>query len=237
MLYGRNSIKEALKAKRYISEILISKTAKGVGDILNLAREYGVLVKFVNPENLKKFKFKTQGVVAFCSNIKYMDFKDMQMQIKNSNKAVFILICDKVQDPHNLGALLRTAYAVGADAVILPKRRTAPINATVEKASAGAVNFLNIVRVANLSGAINVLKKDGIFVYCADVGGQNFYEVNFKGNVALVVGSEGFGVGQLIKKQCDVICGVPMANSIDSLNVSVAGGIIMYEIFRQNRIV
>ena len=234
IVYGRNSVKEALKAKRDISEILISKTAKGVGDILKLAREFDVLIKFVNPESLKRFNFKTQGVVALCSSIKYTDFKDVQMQIKNSDKAVFILICDKVQDPHNLGALLRTAYAVGADAIILPKRRTAPINSTVEKASAGAVNFLNIVRVANLARAINVLKESGVFVYCADGGGRSFYEVDFRGNSALVVGSEGSGVGKLIKKQCDVICGVPMVNSIDSLNVSVAGGIIMYEIFRQN---
>ena len=234
VIYGKNTVKEALKSKRTISKVLISKTASGLTEIFNLAKEKSVVLKFVDKEKLKKFGEKTQGVVAFCSSIKFVDVEQILEYAKKTKKPPFILICDGVKDPHNLGALCRTAYAVGVHGVILAKRRAAPINETVEKTSAGAISFLNIAVVSNLTETIKKLQKNGVFIYCADGAGSNFYDFNFKGAVGLVVGSEEKGASFLVKKTCDGICRIPMKNNIDSLNVSVAGAVIMYEILRQN---
>lgn len=233
LIYGRNPVKEALKSGRNLREIIISKKSSGITEILKLAKEKSVVVKFVDPKKFQNFEENTQGVVAYCSAIKFSDFFDVLDSLKKNNKTPFILICDHIQDPHNLGALLRTAYAVGVNCVILPKRRTAPINAIVEKTSVGAVNFLDICLVTNLVQTIKKLQELGIFVYCADMKGDVFYEYNLKGPVALVVGSEGKGASLLVKKSCDALLKIPMKNPIDSLNVSVAGAIIMYEISKQ----
>lgn len=233
LIYGRNPVKEALKSGRNLREILISKKSSGLTEILRLAKEKAVIVKFVDPKKFQHFNENTQGVVAYCSSIKFSNIFDVLNSLKEKNKVPFFLICDHIKDPHNLGALLRTAYAVGVNCVILPKRRTAPINAVVEKASVGAINFLDICLVTNLVQTIKKLKERGIFIYCADMQGDVFYKYNLKGPIALVVGSEGKGVSLLVKKSCDALLKIPMKNNIDSLNVSVAGGIIMYEISKQ----
>ena len=232
-VFGRNTVVEVLKSKRKVSKIFISKTAKRVEDIVKLARTKLIEINFVEPLSLRKFGEKTQGVVAFCEAFKFFNLADV-LEYAKREKHCFFLICDGIKDPHNLGALMRTAYAVGVNFVILPKKRTASINATVEKTSVGAVNFLKIAIVSNLSETIKKLKKEGIFIYSADAQGENYYEFNFKGSVGLVVGSEEKGVSELIKKNSDGILKVPMVNPIDSLNVSVAGAVIMYEILKQN---
>ena len=236
VIYGKNVVKEALKSERTISKVLISKTSHGITEILHLAKEKSVVLKFVSQKKLKQFGEKTQGVVAFCSSIKFVKVEEILASAKKSKKSPFILICDGVKDPHNLGALCRTAYAVGVHGVILAKRRSAPINETVEKTSAGAINFLNVAVVSNLTETIKKLQKSGVFIYCADGKGSNFYDFNFKGAVGLVVGSEEKGASFLVKKTCDGICRIPMKNNIDSLNVSVAGAVIMYEILKQNSV-
>ena len=234
LIYGKNPIKEALKSGRNLGEILISKNSGGMKEILDLAKKNSVVVKFVDPKKFQKYSYNTQGVVARCSLVKYVDVFAVLDNLKKEEKKPFFLICDHIEDPHNLGALLRTAYAVGVDVAILPKRRSATVNSTVLKASAGAVNFLKIAVVSNIVETVKKLQKEGVFIYCADAGGKNFYEFDFKGAVGLVVGSEGNGVSSLLKQKCDGICKIPMKNKIDSLNVSVAGGIIMYEISKQN---
>ena len=234
IIFGRNPVKEALKSNRNVKEIYIYKMAKGVDEIFQLAKKKAVKTQYVDILQIKKYGEKTQGVVAFCSEIEFVSVLDILNFAKSKKRPPFVLICDRVQDPHNLGAILRTAYAVGVDGVILPKKRSAPINAVVEKASAGAVNFLKIAVVANIVFAIKTLKKNNVFVYVADGHGKNMYDFNFKGAVGLVVGSEGKGALRLIKSVCDEMVKIPMKNPIDSLNVSVAGAVILYEMFKQN---
>ena len=234
LIYGRNSVREALLSGRKISKILISKNAINIDDILKIAKKKFVIVEFVEQDIIYKYHKKAQGVVAFCSLIKFVDVLDILNFARAKQKAPFILICYRIQDPRNLGALLRTACAVGVDGVIISKRRSSPITATVEKASAGTINFLNIAIVSNLAFAIKQLKKEGVFIYSADGSGKNFYDVNFKGAVGLVVGCESCGVSHLIKKLSDEICKVPMKDYVDSLHVSVAAGVLMYEFLRQN---
>ncbi len=234
LIYGKNPVIEALKSKRKISEILVSTKARDLTKIINLAKEKSVVVKFCSSEKIKKFGEKTQGVVAFCGLIDFVSVHEILEFAKKRNSSPFILICDGVTDPHNLGAICRTAYAVGVHGVIIAKRRSAPINQTVEKTSAGAINHLNIAIVSNLVDAIKKLQKEGVFIYCADSKGESVYDFDFKGAVGLVVGSEEKGASFLVKKTCDGICKIPMKNKIDSLNVSVAAAVIMYEILKQN---
>lgn len=234
LIFGKNPVKEALKSKRKIKQVLVSNTSKNSAEILKLCEEKSVDVKFKPFNEIKKFAQNTQGVVAFLEPIKTYSIFEILNLAKQKNKNPFILICDKIKDPGNLGAIFRTALAVGVDGVVVPKKNSAKINATVEKASAGAVNFLKIAVVSNVVQTIKVLKKKGVFIYCADAKGKNFYEFNFKGAVGLVVGSEEKGVSELAKKNCDGICKIPMKNSLNSLNVSVAAAVIMYEILRQN---
>ena len=234
LIFGKNPVMEALKSKRKIKKVLLLKTGKNSEEILKLCKEKSVLVQFKPLNEIKKFAENSQGVVAFLEPLKTYSILEILKFVKEKNKPPFILICDKIQDPRNLGAIFRTALAVGVDGVVLPKKNTAKINAVVEKASAGAVNFLKIAVVSNIVQTIKILKKEGLFIYCADGKGEDFYGFNFKGAVGLVVGSEGKGIGQLVKKTCDGICKIPMKNSLNSLNVSVAAAVIMYEILRQN---
>lgn len=235
IVYGKNPVKEALKSGRNIREILFSKNGSGFKEIIDLAKNRRVLFKFVETKTIAKYSKNTQGVVAFVCDVKFYDVFEVLAYLKKEGKSPFFLICDGVKDPHNLGALIRTSYAVGVDLLIIPKRRSAPINSTVEKVSAGAVSFLKIAVVSNIVEIIKKLQNEGVFVYCADSKGKDIYKTNFKGAIGLVVGSEGKGASSLVKKTCDGLCRIPMQNKIDSLNVSVAGAIVMYEILRQNK--
>ncbi|MDE5600861.1 MAG: 23S rRNA (guanosine(2251)-2'-O)-methyltransferase RlmB, partial [Oscillospiraceae bacterium] len=176
-------------------------------------------------------------VVALSSPVPYLDIKDILSLAKEKDESPFIIICDEIEDPHNLGALIRTAEAVGAHGLVIPKRRSVSVTPIVEKTSAGAASLLPIARVSNLASSIDRLKKEGIWVYCADMNGETWCDVNLSGAIALVIGSEGRGVGHLIKQKCDGIISIPMNGKINSLNASVAGGILMYEILRQRNYV
>ena len=174
-----------------------------------------------------------QGIIASGACAEYVSVEDILAISKKKGTAPFIIICDEIEDPHNLGAIIRTAEAAGADGIIIPKRRSASLNATVFKTSAGAASWLPVARVANLGTAIDELKKNGIWIYGTDAGGENYSDTSFTGPIGLVIGSEGFGMGRLIRDKCDFLVKLPMYGKITSLNASVAAGIFMYEAVRQ----
>ena len=174
-----------------------------------------------------------QGIIASGACAEYVSVEDILAISKKKGTAPFIIICDEIEDPHNLGAIIRTAEAAGADGIIIPKRRSASLNATVFKTSAGAASWLPVARVANLGAAIDELKKNGIWIYGTDASGENYSHTSFTGPIGLVIGSEGFGMGRLIRDKCDFLVKLPMYGKITSLNASVAAGIFMYEAVRQ----
>lgn len=233
VILGRNSVEEAIKSKRNIDKLFISKTAKGVKKLIENAKKTGVVIKYVDSSKLNQYGNNHQGVVALASPIEYVDVIDILNIAESKGEPPFIIICDRIEDPHNLGALIRTAEAAGAHGIIIPKRRSASVTPIVEKTSAGAVNSLLVARVSNLVSCIEYLKKMGLWIYCADMDGKNWCEADLSGAIGLIVGSEGFGVGNLVKQNCDGVIFLPMLGKINSLNASVAGGIIIYEILRQ----
>lgn len=233
VILGRNSVEEAVKAERNIDKLFIAKTAKGVKKLIENAKKTGIVIKYVDSSKLNQYGNNHQGIVAFTSPIQYVDVVDILNVAKSKEEPPFIILCDGIEDPHNLGALIRTAEAAGAHGIVIPKRRSASVTPIVEKTSAGAVNSLLVARVSNLVSCIEYLKKMGLWIYCADMDGQSWCETDLSGAVGLVVGSEGFGVGNLVKQKCDGVISLPMFGKINSLNASVAGGIIIYEILRQ----
>ncbi len=235
IILGKNSVEEAIKSGRNIDKIFISKTARNLQKLLEAARGAEIVIKYVDPCKLNQYGKNTQGVVAMASPIKYAQVLDILDLAKKRGEPPFVVLCDGIEDPHNLGALIRTAEAAGAHGLIIPKRRNASITPVVEKTSSGAVNSLLIARVSNLPSCIDHLKKMGLWIYCADMDGQNWCEIDFSGAIGLVVGSEGFGVKKLVKQKADGSIALPMSGKISSLNASVAGGIIMYEILRQRK--
>lgn len=236
IIIGRNAVLEALKAGTRVDTLFISAGEKSgsIGKIIALAREQKVLIKEVNT---KKLDFmcghsRHQGVIAMAAAYQYADLEDLFRIAQEREEPLFVVICDEIEDPHNLGAIIRTADAAGAHGVIVPARRSAPLSFTVNKASAGALNHVPVVRVTNLVQAIEELRSRGVFLYGADMGGTNYTQVDFGGAVGLVVGSEGAGISRLIREKCDFIVSLPMKGKISSLNASVAAGILMYEVSR-----
>lgn len=236
IIIGRNAVLEALKAGTRVDTLFISAGEKSgsIGKIIALAREQKVLIKEVNT---KKLDFmcghsRHQGVIAMAAAYQYADLEDLFRIAQEREEPLFVVICDEIEDPHNLGAIIRTADAAGAHGVIVPARRSAPLSFTVNKASAGALNHVPVVRVTNLVQAIEELRSRGVFLYGADMGGTDYTQVDFGGAVGLVVGSEGAGISRLIREKCDFIVSLPMKGKISSLNASVAAGILMYEVSR-----
>ena len=237
LVIGRNAVMELLKSGREIECISVAKGERegSVTRILALAREKGVVVKNVDR---KKLDFMCaganhQGVCASVPAHEYSSVEEILEYAKEKNEPPFIIICDEIEDSHNLGAIIRTAEACGVHGVIIPKRRNVGLNFVVSKTSCGALEYVKVARVGNLASAIEDLKKKNIWVYCADMDGQPWCKTDFSGGCALVVGSEGRGVGRLIKEKCDVTVSLPMRGQVNSLNASVAAGVIMYEIARQ----
>lgn len=237
LVIGRNAVMELLKSGREIECISVAKGERegSVTRILALAREKGVVVKNVDR---KKLDFMCaganhQGVCASVPAHEYSSVEEILQYAKEKNEPPFIIICDEIEDSHNLGAIIRTAEACGVHGVIIPKRRNVGLNFVVSKTSCGALEYVKVARVGNLSSTIEDLKKKNIWVYCADMDGQPWCKTDFSGGCALVVGSEGKGVGRLIKEKCDVTVSLPMRGQVNSLNASVAAGVIMYEIARQ----
>ena len=237
VIFGRNSVAEAIKSGRPLDSVMVARGDRSgsIPKIVADAKKAGIVIKEVDS---KKLDFicghnNHQGIAAMGAVKEYSSVEDIFATAEERNEPPFIIICDEIEDPHNLGAIIRTAEAAGAHGVIIPKRRSASLSFTVAKTSAGAVEFMHVARVTNIPQTIDELKKRGVWVYCADMDGEPFYKSNLKGAIALVIGSEGNGVGRLVKEKCDVTLSMPMKGKINSLNASVAAGILMYEVSRQ----
>lgn len=234
IIYGKNAVSEALRSDREIDTIFIQHGA-AVGNIISNAKKRGIVVKDVSEEKLAALTGtqKHGGVAAELCACAYAELEDILEASKAKGAPPFIIIADEIADPHNLGALIRTAEAAGADGVIIPKRRSASLNATVFKTSAGAAAWIKVARVSNLVDAIKTLKKHNIWVWGMEADGSPFGSTDFTGGTAIVVGSEGFGLGRLVRESCDGVLSLPMNGKVNSLNASVSAGILMYEVVRQ----
>ena len=234
---GRNAVIEAYRAGRPIDKLFILDGCQD-GPILTIKREAKAKqtpVTFVTKERLDQLSEtgKHQGVIAYAAAYEYATVEEILDNARQKGEAPFLFLLDNIEDPHNLGAIIRTANLAGAHGVIVPKNRAAGLTAVVAKTSAGALNFTPVARVTNLAKTIEELKKEGIWFVCADMGGTTMYDLNLKGPIGLVIGNEGEGVGRLVKEKCDMIASIPMKGDIDSLNASVAAGVLAYEIVRQ----
>ncbi len=234
LIIGRNAVTEALKSGRSIDSLMVAQGERGgsVGKIIAQCRDRGIVVKETDRRKLDKIcgGENHQGVAAWAAVHEYSSVEDILENAKSKNESPFVIICDEIEDPHNLGAIIRTADACGAHGIIIPKRRGVALTYAVGKVSAGAVEYVPVARVANLASTIEELKEKGFWVYGADMDGKRWDEQDYTGSVALVVGSEGKGISRLIREKCDFIVSLPMKGKINSLNASVAAGILMYEI-------
>ncbi|HOQ00059.1 MAG TPA: 23S rRNA (guanosine(2251)-2'-O)-methyltransferase RlmB [Acetivibrio clariflavus] len=238
MLEGRNSVLEAIRADRTINKILISKGDKegSIKQIITLAREKGIVVQETDRISLDKISatHAHQGVIAFVAAKEYVEVEDILEIAKSKGEDPFVILLDGITDPQNLGSILRTADAVGAHGVVIPKRRAIGLTAAVSKASAGAIEYVPVARVTNLSQTIEYLKEQNLWIVGTDLSGEkSFFEADLKGPVALVIGSEGEGMSRLVSEKCDFIVNIPMKGKISSLNAAVAGAIVMYEVLKQ----
>lgn len=237
IIIGRNPVLEALKSKELIDTIYVNGSSGSLAKICSLAREKDIVIKNVSTQKLDAMAEgrSHQGIIATGACAEYVTVKDILEVSAKKGTPPFIVICDQIEDPHNLGAIIRTAEAAGADGLIIPKRRSASLNHTVYKTSAGAASWLPVARVSNLASTIDELKKNGVWIYGTDISGKNYAGSDLTGSIAIVIGSEGSGLGRLIKDKCDFLLSLPMFGKIDSLNASVAAGIFMYEIVRQRQ--
>lgn len=235
LVLGRNPVIESLKAGKLIDSIYVNSEAGGsISVICRMAKEKGIVIKQVNEQKLNKMArgASHQGVIAMMACAEYVDVQDILDIAKKKNEPPFIIICDEIEDPHNLGAIIRTAEASGAHGVIIPKRRSASLNHTVYKTSAGAAAWVPVARVSNLSQVIDTLKENGVWIYGTDAEGEDYQNISFDGAVGLIIGSEGFGMSRLLREKCDFLLKLPMMGKVTSLNASVAGGIFMYEVLK-----
>ncbi|MDY2991089.1 MAG: 23S rRNA (guanosine(2251)-2'-O)-methyltransferase RlmB [Hornefia butyriciproducens] len=236
MIIGRNPVAEALKSGREMERILIQKGAGGsVGKILSLAKERGVILQYEEKEFLdrKAGGGRHQGVIAFVSAHEYAGVEDMLALAEKRGEPPFLIVLDELEDPHNLGAVMRTAECAGAHGVIISRRRAGGLTETVARTSAGAVEYLPCARVTNIPRTLDELKKKGIWVYACDMDGETYWKQDLTGPVALVIGSEGRGISRLVREKCDFAVSIPMVGKITSLNASNAAAILMYEVRKQ----
>lgn len=234
---GRNAVIEAYRAGKPIDKIFIQDGCQD-GPVMTIKREakkHDTLIKYVSKERLDQMSEtgKHQGVIAYAAAYEYAEVDDMLRLAKERGEAPFLFLLDNIVDPHNLGAMIRTANLAGAHGVIIPKNRAVGLTAVVARTSAGALNYTPVAKVTNLTKTIEELKKEGLWFVCADMDGTQMYNLDFKGAVGLVIGSEGEGVGRLVKEKCDFCAAIPMKGNIDSLNASVAAGVLAYEVVRQ----
>ena len=234
---GRNPVIEAIKSDREIDKILIANSAKegSIKKIIGMAKDKNIIIQYVDKHKLDEVStsHSHQGVIAYASEYKYYELDELIDLAKNKDEDPFFIILDEITDPHNLGSIIRTADAVGAHGVIIPKRRSVHITPVVAKASAGAVEYMPVCKVTNIVNTIKRLKEEGLWIAAADMDGETFYKQNLTGPLGVVIGSEGFGISRLVKQNCDFIVKMPMIGNVTSLNASVAGGILLNEIFRQ----
>ena len=234
---GRNAVMEAFRSGKTIDRVYVLKGCQDgpINSILREARKHDTLVNFVAKERLDQMSEtgKHQGVIASAAAYAYAEVEDMLKLAEEKGEPPFLFLLDEIEDPHNLGAIIRTANLAGAHGVIIPKRRAVGLTATVARTSAGALNYTPVAKVTNLSATIEELKEKGLWFVCADMGGTTMYDLNLTGPIGLVIGNEGDGVSRLVKEKCDFVASIPMKGEIDSLNASVAAGVLAYEIVRQ----
>lgn len=237
VMEGRNAVLEAFRSGKPIDKVFLLDGCQDgpIRTILREAKKHDTIINFVTKERLDQVSetHKHQGVVAYAAAYEYAEVEDILSLAKTRGEDPFILLLDNIEDPHNLGAIIRTANLAGAHGVIIPKRRAVGLTATVAKTSAGALNYTPVAKVTNLAKTMEELKEKGLWFVCADMGGESMYRLNLKGPIGLVIGSEGEGVGRLVKEKCDFVASIPMKGDIDSLNASVAAGVLAYEIVRQ----
>ena len=234
---GRNAVIEAFRSGKTVDKLYILDGCQD-GPVMTIKREakkHDTMVKYVTRERLDQMSQtgKHQGVIAVIAAYEYAEMEDILQKAREKEEAPFIFLLDNIEDPHNLGAIIRTANLAGAHGVIIPKNRAAGLTATVARTSAGALNYTPVAKVTNLSKTIEELKKEGMWFVCADMGGTSMYQLDLKGPMGLVIGNEGDGVSRLVREKCDFIASIPMKGDIDSLNASVAAGVLAYEIVRQ----
>lgn len=234
---GRNAVLEAFRSGKTIDRLFVQDGCKDgpIQSITREARKHDTIISYVPRERLDQMSEtgKHQGVIAYAAAYEYADVEDILNAAKEKGEPPFVLLLDGIEDPHNLGAIIRTANLAGAHGVIIPKHRASGLTATVARTSAGALNYTPVAKVTNLASTIEELKKQGMWFVCADMGGELMYRLNLKGPIGLVVGNEGNGVSRLVREKCDMTASIPMKGDIDSLNASVAAGVLAYEIVRQ----
>jgi len=237
MIEGRNAVLEAFRSGKTVDKLYVQDGCKDgpVQTILREARKQDTIVQFVGKERLSQLSEtgKHQGVIASVASYAYSTVEEMLALAKERGEDPFLILLDNIEDPHNLGAIIRTANLAGAHGVIIPKRRAAGLTAVVAKTSAGALHYTPVAKVTNLVKTMEELKEQGLWFVCADMDGERIYDLNLKGPIGLVIGSEGEGVGRLVKETCDFVASIPMKGQISSLNASVAAGVLAYEIVRQ----
>ena len=234
---GRNAVLEAFRSGRVVDKLFVLERCEDgpVRTILREAKKHDTMVRFVKKERLDQMSEtgKRQGVIAVTAAYDYAEVEDILNKAREKGEAPFVVILDNIEDPHNLGAIIRTANLAGAHGVIIPKNRAVGLTATVARTSAGALNYTPVARVTNIARTIEELKKEGLWFVCADMGGTSMYQLDLKGPMGLVIGNEGEGVSRVVKEKCDFVASIPMKGDIDSLNASVAAGVLAYEIVRQ----
>ena len=237
IVYGRNSVLELLKAGRLsVNKLMVAQTARGtvITEIINLAKQKGIAIHNVPPEKLDRFSEHSQGIAAEVSPMEYIELEDLISKAKQSPRPLLVIL-DGIEDPHNLGAIIRNCVAFGADGVIIPKWRAVGVNETVSKASAGAVEHIAISKVANINQAIDLLKENNFWIAGAEKSGKMLEEVDLPFPLAIIIGSEGFGLHSLTKKNCDFLISIQQRDTISSLNASCAVAIVLYEIAKKRR--
>ena len=238
IIYGRNAVTEAIKSGMTINKLLISsgEVSGSLKVITALAKENHILYQFVDKNKLSEITGTKnhQGVALYTAAGTYCEIEDILHKAEEKGEAPFVIILDEIQDPHNFGAIIRTADAVGAHGIVIPRRRSVQLTGTVAKTSAGASAHVSVARVSNIPAAIDTLKEAGLWIAGTDLSGTvPFYEADFKGPIGIVIGSEGGGMGALVAKKCDFIVTIPMQGTVSSLNASVAAGVILYEVFKE----
>lgn len=237
MVEGRNAVIEAFRSGKPVDKLFVLDGCQdgSVRTIIREAKKHDTIINFVTRERLDQISEtkKHQGVIAYAAAYEYSEVEDMLELAKKKGEDPFLILLDNIEDPHNLGAIIRTANLAGAHGVIIPKRRAVGLTATVAKTSAGALNYTPVAKVTNLAKTMEELKEKGLWFVCADMGGESMYRLNLTGPIGMVIGNEGDGVSRLVKEKCDFIASIPMKGDIDSLNASVAAGVLAYEIVRQ----
>ena len=237
MVEGRNAVIEAFRSGKPVDKLFVLDGCQDgpVRTIIREAKKHDTIINFVTKERLDQISEtkKHQGVIAYAAAYEYSEVEDMLELAKKKGEDPFLILLDNIEDPHNLGAIIRTANLAGAHGVIIPKRRAVGLTATVAKTSAGALNYTPVAKVTNLAKTMEELKEKGLWFVCADMGGESMYRLNLTGPIGMVIGNEGDGVSRLVKEKCDFIASIPMKGDIDSLNASVAAGVLAYEIVRQ----